>query len=205
VLGKRKLAKGGTKAKAVVTKATREGGAPMNLTWTPVQYRLELQVRFEDGSTAETSCRTNAAMRGTELSFSEGDIVPVLYDPADRTKIALDEATLKTYHAGRSEAFKAAAVVRGELELSALAADEARSSPPTDAELQAASDAWDAARAKAGAGLEAYKQAKAAGDSSEAARHLREGAVHNAEQEVLGKQFKRLKAMRPDWKGSTDA
>ena len=191
-------------AQAVVTAVTREGGAPINMTWTPVHYHLELRVHFDDGSTADTSCTVRAAIRGTELSIAEGDIVPVRYDPADRTKVDLDEAAMRAFETGRTDAFKAAAVARSELQIStATAAKASSSSPPTDAEMQAAYDAWDVAMAQASAGMEAYERAKASGNGNEAARVLREGAVHNAEQEVLGAEFKRLRGLRPDWKRST--
>jgi hypothetical protein len=139
-------------------------------------------------------------LRGTDLSFSEGDIVPVRYDPRDREKIEVDESVMRDESAGRAEAFKAARVHGAELKLESDLAENARTSPPSDSELQDVSDRWDAAREKAGACLDAYNQAKTAGDAGEAKRRLAEGALANAEQVELGDEFKRLKLLRPDWK-----
>jgi hypothetical protein len=53
--------------------------------------RYDLRVKFEDGSTTEISRR---AFGHTLASASVGDVIPVRYDSADRSKIELDRQTL---------------------------------------------------------------------------------------------------------------
>jgi hypothetical protein len=65
------------------------------------------------------------------------------------------------------------------------------SASPTSSEIQAVSDAYDAALAQGEAKLEAYRQAKEAGDSREAARLLAEGKAYNADQQRLSDELRR--------------
>ena len=190
----------GASAQAIVTAAMREGGFVGGGGVSAIQYRLELRVSFDDGSTADTECTVGGMIRGTDLVFAEGDIVPVRYDATDRSKIEVDVAAMETGTAARSEAFQSAAVVRSEMQLSAQAAAQNESHPPTDEELQDAYNRWGDAMDKASAHMEDYKQAKAAGDTAAAGRLLKEGAIHNAEQEALGAECKRLRALRPEWR-----
>jgi len=195
----------GARAQAIVTAAKREGGFVGGGGVSAIQYRLELRVSFDDGSTTDTECTVGGMIRGTDLVFAEGDIVPVRYDATDRSKIEVDLAAMEAGTAARSEAFQSAAVVRSEMELSAQAAAQSESRPPTDEEMQDAHDRWSDAMDKASAQMEAYKQAKAAGDGAAAGRLLKEGAVHNAEQEALGAECKRLRALRPEWRPAAKA
>jgi Protein of unknown function (DUF3592) len=55
-------------------------------------YRLTARVRFDDGTTTEVaSGRLDRTKVGWNL---EGDIVPVRYDPTDRSKIEIDVPAL---------------------------------------------------------------------------------------------------------------
>jgi hypothetical protein len=175
------------------------GGAPTSTGYSPTYYDLDLQARFDDGSTLEFSYRVGGLLKGTDLRFSEGDIVPVRYDPQHREKIEVDETAMRDESAGRADTFAAARVRAAELKLASDVAEKGRSSAPSDAELQDVSDRWDAAREKAAACLAAHGDAKAAGNPGEAKRQLAEGALANAEQVQLGEEFKRLKRLRPDW------
>jgi hypothetical protein len=53
-------------------------------------YDLGLRVQFDDGTTAFVSRRVGGAA-ATDLRFCAGDIVLVLYDPADRSHVEVDE------------------------------------------------------------------------------------------------------------------
>jgi hypothetical protein len=65
-------------------------------------WRLELQVQFEDGTTTEVERKLKETDIGGTLFNedgspfpSEGDIVPMRYDPKDRSKIEIDVAAVK--------------------------------------------------------------------------------------------------------------
>jgi hypothetical protein len=199
MLGKRKghVGNNAASAQAVVTGVKAHGGEAGSTGLT--YFDLELRARFDDGSTSEFRCRVGGPFSGTRLTFIEGDIVPVRYDPDDRSKIALDEDAMNDDRLSRSETFTAARIHGAEMALEDQAADVARIGAPTDAELQDLSDRWSAAMAKARACMDAHNDAKAAGDTKEAQRQLAAGAIANAEQVQLGEQYKRLRGQRPDW------
>jgi hypothetical protein len=195
--GKRKGGVRSTAAQAVVMGVKAHGGEDGS---TGLMYfDVDLRARFHDGSTRDFRCRVGGPFSGTDLRFTEGDIVPVHYDPDDRSKIALDEDAMNDDQRGRSETFAAARIHGAELALDDQAAEAARTGVPTDAELEDVSDRWNTAMANARACMDAHNEAKAAGDSKEAARQLAAGAIANAEQVQLGERYKRLRQQRPDW------
>lgn len=202
-----KHTEGVVEGKAVVVAVTAVRGAvgagvqEIDALQHPVHYELKLRVHFDDGSTGEAECRVGGRVRGTELSFSEGDVVPVRYDRADRSKVEVDEQAMLAERSSRREAFNQARVLESELRLEAAeAASHEDGTPPSDAALQAAYDGWCAAMDEGKARLEASRQAKAAGNAPAAAEELRVGALANARQIALGEEYKRLRTLRPDWK-----
>jgi hypothetical protein len=197
--GKLDVARDGATARAVVTTAERHGGVPGSYGYSPTYYDLTLDVHFDDGTTSPFACRLGSMMKGTDLRFAPGDVVPVRFDPADRSRMELDETAMLESNAARSETFEAARVHGAEMAVAAEIADQQRTGAPTDAELQDISDRWDLARAKARDCMEAHNAAKAAGHTKEAERLLAEGALANSEQVALGDQYKRLRQLRPDW------
>jgi Short C-terminal domain len=130
MFGKHRLLKDGATARAVVTEARSTGGQSYGAGSSAVVYRLRLRVQFDDGSTAETACNVGNFVQGTDLFFSEGDVVPVRYDPTDRSKIELDVAAYSALQQARTEELKERAVARSEAEL----AGGARSGDAPDAE-----------------------------------------------------------------------
>lgn len=83
----------------------------------PIHQYLDLRVSFDDGSHGEFSCRVGSMLHNNTLSFSEGDIVPVRYDPADRTRIEFDEPALTAQHKSLREHGTERAIARAEAEL----------------------------------------------------------------------------------------
>jgi hypothetical protein len=130
MFGKHKLLKDGATAKAVVTEARSSGGQSYGGGPSAVVYHLRLRVQFDDGSTAETSCTVGNFVQGTDLFFSEGDVAPVRYDPADRSKVELDVAAYTALKQARAEDLKDQAIARSEAEL----AGGERSGDAADAE-----------------------------------------------------------------------
>ena len=77
------------------------------------------------GTSTEASCKVGGAVAGTDLNFSEGDIVPVRYDPADRSKIAVDVPAMEAVREAREDQRDRQAIDRAEARLAA----EVRATP----------------------------------------------------------------------------
>jgi hypothetical protein len=74
------------------------------------RYKVTVRVRFDDGETVEVERR---------LHFSCGEhragaMLPMRYDPADRSKIEIDEPALAAGRDADLAAIKARAIARGE-------------------------------------------------------------------------------------------
>jgi translation initiation factor IF-1 len=78
---------------------------------------LKLRVHFDDGSSSDASCRVGGIIRGTDLWFDEGDIVPVRFDPADRSKIEVDVQAIKIEREQKARERRKQAVARAERQL----------------------------------------------------------------------------------------
>jgi hypothetical protein len=119
MFGKHKLIRDGARAKAVVVLAQCKGGVPMDGGYSAVVYHLELRVQFEDGTSTEISCQVGGAIAGTDLNFSEGAIVPVRYDPADRSKIAVDVPAMAAVRKANEDQLNRQSIDRAEARLAA--------------------------------------------------------------------------------------
>lgn len=117
---KHKLSRNGVQAQALVLEQKvyaidrNTGGASA--------CRYTLRVKFEDGTTSEISYR----VFGTKLAAADvGDLIPVRYDPADRSKIELDRQEISAQKKARARDLNAEAIARGEkaLEGSSTAAE----------------------------------------------------------------------------------
>jgi len=93
--------------------------------YSAVAYHLELRVAFDDGSSSDVSCQVGGALTGTDLGFFEGDIVPVRYDPADRSKVAVDVPAMEAARKANEDQLKRQAIDRAEAKL----AEEMRATP----------------------------------------------------------------------------
>ncbi len=74
------------------------------------RYKVTVRVRFDDGATVDVERRLH-------LSCGEhrvGAVLPMRYDPADRSRIEIDEAALTASRDADFAAIKAQAVARGE-------------------------------------------------------------------------------------------
>jgi hypothetical protein len=121
------LSKDGATAKAVVIEARAEGGMPGRAGgYSATQYDLKLHVHFDDGSDGDATCRVGGFIRGTDLSFSEGDIVPVRYDPDDRSKVEVDVPALSAERDKESQSLRDEAVARAEDKLDGIETPEPR-------------------------------------------------------------------------------
>jgi len=106
---KSKLSRDGAHAQALVL--DRRVYSTVGDSGVPDACRYELRVKFEDGSTVETSCRAFGAKLA---SVAVGDVIPVRYDPADRSKIELDRDAILERQKAQADEWKAKAIERGE-------------------------------------------------------------------------------------------
>jgi hypothetical protein len=100
MFGKRKTTKDGERGEAVVLGADMSGHSNSHGI---NKWHLHLRVKYNDGSTAETSC--SAYPTGPMGAFMVGDIVPVRYLAERRGKVEVDrDAMVAAKQAGRKEA-----------------------------------------------------------------------------------------------------
>jgi hypothetical protein len=78
--------------------------------------KLTLRVHFEDGTTSEFSTTKRTIDLGGGV-VTEGDILPVRYEPSDRSQIELDVDAIKAQAAAAESAQKEAAIARAEAQL----------------------------------------------------------------------------------------
>jgi hypothetical protein len=117
MFGHKHLLRNGTPARAVVTAATPHGGHSDGHGTNPLSFDLDLRVQFEGGSTGDVRCHVGGFIHGTDQWFTVGDIVPVRYDAADRTKVVVDEAAMSTAAQAEAATRDADAVARAQAEL----------------------------------------------------------------------------------------
>jgi hypothetical protein len=187
MFGKRKLLAEGAQAQALVTAS---GNYPVPSGSAPGRYAVDLRVQFPDGSTAEIQRHVYAVF------IDVGDVVPVRYDPADRTKIEIDlPARLATQQA-HIDAGRARTLSAGEAEFrraNLVREIAARATPPSDAELQAVADRMQTAREQSRDSIRRYAGSTPS-DEQLAETSLATEAFRDARAELDA-----LKALRPDW------
>ena len=104
-----KLSRDGAQAQALVLeKKVYASGVESGMASA---CRYELRVKFQDGSTGQVSHR---AFGYSLASAAVGDIIPVRYDPADRSKIELDRHAMLEQQKARGRGSEATAIARGE-------------------------------------------------------------------------------------------
>jgi hypothetical protein len=107
MFGRHKSLDGGAQVDGVITQAPEifRGSTDMS-----GRYKVTVRVRFDDGATVEVERRLH-------LSCGEhrvGAVLPMRYDPADRSKIEIDEAALTAGRDADFAAIRERAVARGE-------------------------------------------------------------------------------------------
>ena len=112
MFGKRQLMREGTAAEALVLDKKIYASTVQTNTVTACGYQLRVQ--FEDGSTSEIFRRV---MHREGCRAVVGDLIPVRFDPADRSKVEVDIAELKARDEAEAARYKADAITRGEAEL----------------------------------------------------------------------------------------
>lgn len=138
MFGKRELLKNGAVAKAVVTEARPLGGMPSRAGgYSATVYDLKLRVHFDDGSSSDCQRTVGGFIRGTDLCFNEGDIVPVRFDPADRSKVEVDTEAMEKQREQEKLARRQQAVSRAEQELAGSTSREDAQSHSVAAERRA--------------------------------------------------------------------
>lgn len=106
---RRKLSLDGAQAQALVLEKTVYAAGVESRRTSACRYLL--RVKFADGSTTESSCR---AFGHTLAAAGVGDIIPVRYDPADRSKIELDRRAFVEREEAQEREGKAERIARGE-------------------------------------------------------------------------------------------
>ncbi len=74
------------------------------------RYKVTVRVRFDDGATVEIERRLHMSCG----EHRAGAVLPMRYDPADRSKIEIDEPALTAARDADLAAIKERAVARGE-------------------------------------------------------------------------------------------
>jgi hypothetical protein len=90
MFGRHKLLKNGATAQAAVIRSEMTG---MSNSKGAHKWKLKLKVQFDDGTTADASCSAYEVNIG--MGYGPGQILPVRYDPEDRTKVELDVPALQ--------------------------------------------------------------------------------------------------------------
>jgi Domain of unknown function (DUF1707) len=114
VFHRSKLSRDGAQAEALVLEkkvlATAGGGGG----GVANACRYKVRVKFEDGSTTETSCHAFGVNLGR---VAVGDVIPVRYDPADRSKVKLDRDAILEQQKADARKWQDEAIARGEQSL----------------------------------------------------------------------------------------
>lgn len=77
------------------------------------RYKIKVRVRFDDGATVEVERRLHISCGEHRAGF----VLPMRYDPADRSKIEIDESALTASRDADFAAIKARSIARGEAQL----------------------------------------------------------------------------------------
>ena len=112
MFSKRKLMEEGVPAQALVL--GKKVYASGYSTGEAKVCSYHLRVKFEDGSTAEISRRVWTPKLGHAVV---GDLIPVRYDPEDRSKIEIDGDSMKAQRNALAQELNEQAIASGEQRL----------------------------------------------------------------------------------------
>jgi Short C-terminal domain len=122
---KKTLMRDGAQAQALVLEAKQFGHTDVGEgPGMGIFFELKLRVQFDDGTAEDITRRVRlASLGGTSgaigATVSAGDLLPVRYDPEDRSKIEIDSAAVKQSKEAAREYSKRRAIQRGEERLAA--------------------------------------------------------------------------------------
>lgn len=107
MFGRGKSLDGGAQVDGVIIKAPEffRGSTDMS-----GRYKVTMRVRFDDGATVEVERRLHISCGEHRV----GAVLPMRYDPADRSKIEIDEAALTAGRDADFAAIRERAIARGE-------------------------------------------------------------------------------------------
>ena len=122
MFGRDKLVDGGTEALGVITDATP--GNVLN-SHGERKWHVRVRVKFEDGQTTESDSEifdlgigaVGPASGLEPYPFAAGTVIPVRYDPKDRSRITIDRAKMITDTKAAYEADRAKKVAKAEASL----------------------------------------------------------------------------------------
>jgi hypothetical protein len=110
MLGKhKKVLKSGAQAQAVVLESDMGG---LSNSHGANRWKLRLRVQFDDGTTSEVTCHAYSY-----IGYGVGTILPVRYDPSDRSKVEVDTDSIKAGAKDRLEASRAQLIASAEAQL----------------------------------------------------------------------------------------
>ncbi len=89
VFGRDKTMRDGEKVLGRVT----ESGSDLSFSTGGQGYHVKARIEFDDGTTSEISCKVHRGLG----AYGVGEVLPFRFDPADRSKIVLDEPALEAY------------------------------------------------------------------------------------------------------------
>ena len=130
-----------------------------------------------------------------------GDLVRVKFDPKSQD-VRFDHKALWEDAQAANAASKKRLQTTAEGPSPALAAAKraGETGVPTDAEMTATYNAFNAALTNGRSAVEAVRQAKSDGRNAEAERLKADVAITNNEVQALNDELRRLQALRPDWR-----
>jgi hypothetical protein len=108
----KKILETGAETKAVVLETDMSGRSNRHAERL---WKVKLRVQFDDGSTAEANCSMWAKPFGGPAA---GAILPVRYDPDDRSKVEVDVAAMNAGHDAAREELEANLIEEAEQKLS---------------------------------------------------------------------------------------
>jgi hypothetical protein len=177
MLGKNKLLTEGLEAKALVLDKTVYAQGVQTNRVNACNYRL--LVRFQDGSETEISRR----VFHTELAGAAvGSLIPVRYDPDDRSKIEIDGAAMKAAQEAEANEWRERSLERGKAALEGRdPASQASQMRDTVERANETVTGISATTTDLSETMAAIQRAKASGDSAEVERLKAEFARRSKE------------------------
>jgi hypothetical protein len=105
----KKVLKSGAQAQAVVLESDMGG---LSNSHGANRWKLRLRVQFDDGTTSEVTCHAYSY-----IGYGVGSILPVRYDPSDRSKVEVDTDSIEAGNKEQLEESRAHLIASAEARL----------------------------------------------------------------------------------------